>query len=462
MNFENLENLEIKDYDAGTEYGKIGQKKYNGVFFEEFEKRLQGQRAVETYKEMAMNDEIIGSILFAIEMLIKRTEFSVEPAGDLPQDEEARQFIQDCLDDINPGWSATLSEILSFLTYGWAIHEICYKRRNGTNDDPCLSSKFSDGLIGWSKFATRSQDTLYGWVYGEHDDLIGFAQQVPPEYDIRIIPIKKCLHFKTNSNKENPEGKSILRTAYKSYYFKSRIQVIEGIGIERDLAGLPQLIAPEGVDIYNDNNPKNASYRQWALNLITTIRRDECEGILMPPGWKLELTSSGGNRQFDVGSVIERYDKKIAGTVLADFITLGHDGTGSYALANSKTSTFFMAISSYLDIITEVINNQAIPELINLNNSHFTQISGYPKLTHSKIEEIDLTAVADYVTKLIPAGVLTPDPELEKYLRQVGDLPILPDLDDALNTFNINEVANDTAQERSIEESEAELSESAE
>jgi hypothetical protein len=39
--------------------------------------------------------------------------------------------------------------------------------------------------------------------------------------------------------RNNPEGRSMLRTAYRSWRNKKRIEEIEGVGIERDLAGLP-------------------------------------------------------------------------------------------------------------------------------------------------------------------------------------------------------------------------------
>ena len=39
---------------------------------------------------------------------------------------------------------------------------------------------------------------------------------------------------------DNPEGRSILRNAYFSWYFEKKIAEIEGIGIARDLAGLPR------------------------------------------------------------------------------------------------------------------------------------------------------------------------------------------------------------------------------
>ena len=62
-------------------------------------------------------------------------------------------------------------------------------------------------------------------------------QLAPPSYKQVVIPMEKCLLFRTQTHKNNPEGRSILRNAYRSWYFKKRIEEIEGVGIERDLAG---------------------------------------------------------------------------------------------------------------------------------------------------------------------------------------------------------------------------------
>ena len=59
------------------------------------------------------------------------------------------------------------------------------------------------------------------------DSLIGMTQQPPPDYGLLTIPISKAMLFRTESAKDNPEGRSILRNAYRSWYFKRRIQEIE-------------------------------------------------------------------------------------------------------------------------------------------------------------------------------------------------------------------------------------------
>ena len=190
--------------------------------------------------------------------------------------------------------------------------------------------------------------------------------------------------FRTESAKDNPEGRSILRNAYRPWYFKRRIQEIEAIGVERDLAGLPVFHAPNGIDIWDVNDPEMVNTHASLLKMVKNIRRDEYEGLVLPYGYEFELVSTGGTRQFDTNAIINRYDTKIAQTVLADFIMLGHEKVGSFALSSDKTELFSVAISSFLDIICETFNSQGIPSLIDINGSYFEGITDYPKMISKK------------------------------------------------------------------------------
>ena len=136
---------------ANREIGRIGQRRYAGVFYEEFLRELRGRRGVEAFHEMAENDDIVGAIMFSIEMLVKQANWNIEPGGSTAKDREAAEFVESCLHDMQDTWIDTVSEILSFLTYGWSFHEIVYKRRMGRTRDPRTKSKFADGLIGWQK-----------------------------------------------------------------------------------------------------------------------------------------------------------------------------------------------------------------------------------------------------------------------------------------------------------------------
>lgn len=404
------------------EIGRIGQRRFGGIVYEEFLPELRGSKGIEIYREMSENDDVVGAILYAIEMLVRQTKWNVEPGGSTAKDKEAAEFVESCMDDMQNTWVDTISEILSFLTYGWSYHEIVYKRRMGNTADTRTRSKYSDGLIGWAKLPIRAQETLYQWEYDENDNLTGMTQMPPPDYGLLTIPLSKALLFRTKSRKDNPEGRSILRNAYRSWHFKRRIQEIEGIGIERDLAGLPVMYAPEGMDIWNkDDDTKRMLAR--LEEMVRGIRRDEMEGLVLPYGFELKLLSSGGTRQFDTNAIIDRYDTRIAMTVLADFIFLGHQQNGSWALSSDKTELFAMACGAYLDIIAETFNSQGIPSLIDINGDHFKGITGYPTLVHGDIEDADIQKVSTYIKDMVGIGVLIPDDGLEDYIRQIGNLP---------------------------------------
>lgn len=405
------------------EIGRVGQRRYGGIFYEEFLSELRGRKGAEVFTEMSNNDETIGAILFAIEMLVRQASWNVEPGGSTAKDREAAEFVKSCMDDMQQTWIDTISEILSFLTYGWSFHEIVYKRRMGRTKDNRTSSKYDDGLIGWMKLPIRSQETLYQWEYDDQDNLIGMTQMPPPDFGLITIPMNKAMLFRTRSRKDNPEGRSILRTAYRSWYFKRRIQEIEGIGIERDLAGLPVITTPEGMDIWDKDDEDMNAIRAGLEAMVKNIRRDSTEGLVLPFGYTFELTSTGGSRQFDTNSIIARYDTKISQTVLADFIQLGHESVGSFALSSDKTNLFSMAICAFLDIICQTFNSQGIPALIDINGDHFAGVTDYPRLTHGDIEDVDLATMATYIKDMTSIGVIIPDESLEDYVRQLGKLP---------------------------------------
>lgn len=152
---------------------------------------------------------------------MKQVRFTIEPQGNTDEDKRAAKFVEDCMNDMDTTWMDTLSEILSFLPFGWSVHEIVYKRRMGKQKDRTLNSRYNDGLIGWKRLPIRSQDTLLRWEYDEYDELAGMTQIAPPDNTMRTIPIEKCLHFRTSCRKNNPEGKSILRKFVQELVFQA-------------------------------------------------------------------------------------------------------------------------------------------------------------------------------------------------------------------------------------------------
>ncbi|NLD21619.1 MAG: hypothetical protein GX664_03935 [Bacteroidales bacterium] len=400
--------------------GVSGLRRYGGYVYEEFISDLRWPRAGKVYQEMANNDPVIGSILYLAEMMIRNADWSVEAAGDRRVDKQAAEFLESCMHDMDTSWADTICEILSVLTYGFSFHEIVYKVRRGPNEtDGRFRSKYTDGRIGWRRIPVRAQTSLHEWIFDEDGDIKGFVQIAPPDYKKVVIPLSKGLLFRTSVQRDNPEGKSLLRNAYRPWYFKKRIEEIEGIGIERDLAGLPVLQAPDGLDLWNSEDERMAALRKNAEELVRSIRRDSEEGVLLPHGWELKLLSTGSARQFDTNAIINRYDNRIAITMLSDLILIGSEKTGSFAMASTKQSLLSSALEAQLASIAEVFNKYAVPKLFQLNT--FRGLVDYPRIVPGQIETPSLKEIALLLRAM---GVdISNDMPLMNYLRKIADLP---------------------------------------
>lgn len=403
-----------------AEIGQTGIRRFGGYVREEFLTVLQGQRGVRTFREMADNDPIVGTGLLAINQVCRKASWFIEPVSESNDDKRAAEFVHENMGDMSHSWSDSISENLSCLDYGWAFHEIVYKLRKGDTNDPRTSSRFNDGLIGWRKLPARLQSSLVEWIFDDEGGIQGMVQSPPPTYDYITIPIERALLFRCFSRGNNPEGRSILRSAYRPWYFKKVIEETEAIGIERDLVGLPIITPAEGFDIDAD---ENSGVRTHVQKLIANLRRDEQEGVFKPFGWTIELLSIGtSRRQFDTDRIINRYDKRIAAAMLAQFILLGMDRVGSFALSKDQNDLFLVAVQGYLEAIADVYNRFAVPRLMRLNPTVSQDLSGkYPRIVPSKVSEPNLKDLGTYIKDLTGTGWLTPtDTELRRELRRLS------------------------------------------
>lgn len=424
-NISQPEELEQAESKMSSYYmhdiGVTGLNRWGNSVDEEILPQLKWPSAGKIYREMSDNDPTIGAVMYMSKQLIRKAGWTVEPYSDSPEHIADAQFLEECMNDMETSWDNVISEILSYFVYGWSFHEIVYKMRKGpAQRDKRYKSKYSDGKIGWRKLPVRAQNSLYGWVFDKDGDITGMIQQAPPDYHTITIPMSKGLLFRTESTANNPEGRSLLRNAYRPWYFKKRIEEIEGIGIERDLAGLPVLTPDENVDLWNPNDPESVMMRTMAENMVRNIRRDKAEGAVIPPGWELKLLSTGGSRQFDTNAIINRYDQRIAITLLADIVMLGADKVGSFALADVKKGLLAASLEAQNQIIADVFNSKAIPDLFEINDRN-KDLMQLPKIIPGEIETPDMEELGKFFKAV--GFDWKSDKELFNYIRQVAGMP---------------------------------------
>lgn len=411
--------------------GTTGLKEWGGYVYEEFNHKLQGRRGVRTYREMADNSPIIGAVLFLIETFSRQVEWRIEPADESEEAGTVKDFVDECLfKDMSHTWQDFLCEVLSFVPFGWSYFEVVWKVRGGESENPEMDSDYDDGRFGIRKISIRSQSSLLRWEISEDGEIKGMWQQ--PETGrggTVFLPIEKSLLFRFYSNKNNPEGRSLLRNVVRSYYFVKRMEEVEAIGTDRDLAGYPVMEVPMEV-LASKPTANNAALRNELEKLIRNIRRDENEGALIPTetddegkatGFKLKLLSTGGSRQLDTDKIIKRHETRIAMNLLAEFIMLGMDTKGgSFALSSNKTHVFSVALGAMLDSIADNINRHLIPKLMKANA---VPKELWPKLVHGDIEAPPLSEIGSFLVQLAQAGFDLTDDVVERKVREFAGLP---------------------------------------
>lgn len=396
--------------------GSSGLAEFGGVVSEEFHRSLQGGRGAKVYREMADNDPVIGAVLYAMTSLLLRVSWRTEPAdAQRPSAIEAAAFLDECIAQLEHPWSDVLDEALSMLESGWSYLETVYTRR-------------PDGRLGWQGFYGRAQDTLDSWDFDGEGRALGWWQVAPPTYQRVYLPLAKGLHFRTRSRKNNPEGRSLLRNAYRPWFFKKRLEEMEGIGIEREMAGLP--IAKVPVEIMSPSaTAEQQAIRSAMESLVQSVRADRRAGLVfptdkdrqgMPTGYEFGLVTSGGRRAIDPNTPIVRYEQRMAMSLLAQFLLMGMDKVGSFSLSSNMTDLFSVSLGALLDKVEETFHQHGTERLMRLNGIADVDI---PRRVHGDIEKADIEALANAIQRLVGAGALTPDATLEAHLREEAELP---------------------------------------
>jgi hypothetical protein len=386
-----------------VELGNTGLKHSYGLVQEEFLVALQGDRANKVYREMGDNDPIAGAVLYAFENMVRQVTWTATGSR--------AKFVEENMNGMSHSWDDFIAEALSKLQYGWAYHEIVYENRNGR--------------VMWRKLPIRGQDTLARWEFDEHDGIQGMYQYAAGFKQIKI-PIERALHFRTSAKRNNPQGRSVLRTAYRPWWFKKRIEEIEAIGVERDLAGIPIIEVP--AELLSSSNTDAVAAVAEFKNIVQNLRNDEQAGLVVPQAYddkgnKLYtygLMSSNGRRQFVTGEIVQRYSQQIAMASMADVILLGHEQVGSFALSSDKSRLLTIGLQAQVNEIASVLNKHALPRLFELNgiDQQNTQIVA------GEIAQVDITALAEMIYKLSLAGMpLFPSEALSAHVRALADLP---------------------------------------
>lgn len=386
-----------------------------GLRQDEFVVQLRGRQGVKKYREMAENDPIIGAVLTAMVMMLRNVEWRVEGGDDFHID-----FVRSVMHGMDDkSWEEFIADVLTMLPYGFSLFEMVARR-----DD--------DGLIRMRKLASRAAYTIDRFETRENGDILGVWQAAAQRN--AFIPYSKLLHFRTTSAANEPSGRSVLRSAYTSWYAANNIRYFEAVGIERELNGLPIVRMPSHY-MAPDASDEDKALFNALMDMAKNVKRNELGCVALPSeryqdaDGKLtnhlmidfDLIASRGTRDIDTGSVITRYETAMARSAMAGFVMLGSSERGSFALSRSQSDLFLRALEGYADTIAAQLNRKLLPTLWGYNSFDKAKM---PKISRGRVAPVDLEELGQYIQRLALSGIdLFPDENLDKHLRDVAGLP---------------------------------------
>lgn len=419
---------------ATAELGYSSPSPWTAWTREERVPELRDKLGLRTYYDMKRADGTVRGALRLLKTPIQAARWFVEPYSDSPNDKAIADFVEKNLFCyLAVPWSRIIEDALLMCDYGYMAFEKVWCEPYGPDD------KVKDGKIRLMKLAPRHPMDIREWLWDENGGPDAFVMEnisiqgsgnlqfgVPHSSYTQpatgslntiasggvvgsaftntvVIPILKSLIFTLEQEAGDLRGISILRSAYKHYFYKDTMYKIDAIQKERHGIGVPLIKMPPGF---------SANDRALAENLGRNLRTNERAHIVVPMNWEVSFAKLEG-QPVDCMKSIEHHDMKIKSNILAPFMDESNVNPDSL-------DVYYKATRYIANTLCDTVNHYLIPQLVGMNYHR----GNNPHLRVRRIgEEEALRTLSFAFRNFVGANAIRPDDELEKFLRSELDLP---------------------------------------
>lgn len=449
-----IESSGVSNQEESVSRFKLGPVGYNGLrevsghIFEESKVELRWPYAADTYSKM-MLDPSIASVTNFIRIMLAKAKWHVEYNDEDGEAKSASEFLMFCMDNMNDQtWREFIEDLSYSVFYGFSVNEKVYTK--------VKTGKYA-GKIKWKGLPSRPQNTLTGWEFSERGEMLGVNQNtaqfgVTANKGEVTIHRNKMIHAVINKKANNPEGTASLKSCYVPWKQKTLAEELELIGMTKDLSGVVTIgvdaeylsraaANPDGIEARNLEQMKRD-----AANLSAGEQTYVIQPLAYNENGKelftFKLTGvEGQGKQYSTDTIILRKSNEIFTSFLADVLKMGQDSVGSYALSDTKNNILALSLEYYLNIFTDVINRDLVPQTLALNGWTF-EAGEMPKITFGKIEDRNLDDLGKFIQRAVSVGAVSTDKSLDAELRKLSGLPE-PDYDQPMPVTENNSRAGD-------------------
>jgi hypothetical protein len=387
--------------DRGTgfrEMGFVDPSPFTAWTRLEHVSELRERRGIRTYYDMARSDGTIRAALRILKTPIQGADWYIESASDSVIDRNIADFVANNLfEELDTTWERVVEDCLRMLDYGFFPMEKVYK--------------IDGNRIKLERLAPIHPLDVQLWEYDPNGRVTGLTMEPLTGIDRDIqpihIPYSKLLMFVFEMEGSDLRGTSVLRSAYKHFYYKDILYKLDAIQKERHGIGVPCIKLPVG---YSKED------KEIANELGRNLRTNERAFIVAPLSWEIGFAKIEG-QPVDCIPSINHHDQKIMQNIMATFTANKTEEMTKESLDTFYKSTRYIANGG----VAAVFNKFLIKELVDMN---FLRKSGFPKLRVRRMGEWEDTRTMTFALRnLVGAKFITPDDPTEVFLRKLLSLP---------------------------------------
>ncbi len=377
-----------------------------------------------TYSEILANTSIVAAGTRYFLNLVGKATWKFVPS-EADTDEKFAELAEEYLtEDPATPWHRIIRRAAMYRFYGFSIQEWTAKRRE-------------DGGLTMADVAPRAQLTIDQWDMNVDGSVLGVLQRSPQTMKSLYIPRQKMMYIVDDTLSDSPEGLGLFRHLVEPAQRLKRYEQLEGFGYETDLRGIPIGRAPfsklqemensgeiskaQRIGIekpmrdFIKNHTKTAKLGML-FDSITYETRDEAGKASNAKQWEVELLKAGATSFRDNANAIERLNRELARILGVEQLLLGESG-GSFALAKSKTNSFFLLVDGTLVDVTAGVADDLIGALWRLNGWP-EEMKPTPKPEAVRFRDVEQIAAA--LRDMATAGaILAPD---DPVIGEIRDL----------------------------------------
>lgn len=394
--------------------GDSGTERFSGYFQEEPNTKWRDDTRADVVEEMRRTDGTVKQILNALKAPLLSATWYIESKDESAEGKAMKEHVEKQLFNLESRtWKEFLREALNYFDFGFSVFEIIWGMKDGKLTIIDLQPRIQRSILKW-----QINDKSRGI-----NQLIVTDEFEKSNID---IPIEKLLVFTNEMEGDDITGQSMLRSAYKHYYYKDKLYRIAGIASERFGVGIPVVTLPDGA-----GNTEKSEAEEMAQQL----KSNQKAYIVLPnKNWELSILTPQGNPHSDqIDKLIQHHDRMITASVLANFLNLGSGETGSFALSRDQSGFFLKHVEDKASYIAETITKQIIHRMLT-EAFREQAIEKYkegllPYLTFTPLGDIDFKELSEVLQTLINSGLVRVDTKMIDYVHKTFKLPELTDED---------------------------------